>query len=64
MKYLIVGIFLLTGLCFALGKWTKMVGRSGDERAGSVLPYVLATLFGITGLCLLAGLSVAHLFFP
>lgn len=63
MKWMVVVLFLLAVLLFAVGKWTRMAGRSADERAGSDIPYLLAALLIVLAVVLLAAWAIVKLFF-
>lgn len=61
MKWLVIGLFVLAALLFALGRWTRVTGRSPDERAGSDIPYLLGAIVLVLDIILLAGWAFVHL---
>ncbi len=63
MKWIVVVLVLAAILLFALGRWTRVTGQSPDERAGSDIPYLLATLLVALTVILLVGWAIANLFF-
>jgi hypothetical protein len=63
MKWIVITLFVLAGLLFAIGKWTRMSGRSADERAGSDIPYLLGALLLTLNVCLLVAWAIMHLIF-
>lgn len=63
MKWIIVILVLLSLLLFGVGKWTRVSGRSADERAGSDIPYLLAMLLMALVVILLVAWAVENLFF-
>jgi uncharacterized protein HemY len=63
MKWIVVILFLFAVLLFAVGKWTRVSGRSPDERAGSDIPYLLAALLTALAVILLVAWAIANLFF-
>jgi flagellar biogenesis protein FliO len=46
-----------------VGKWTRVSGRSPDERAGSDIPYLLAALLTALAVILLVAWAIVNLFF-
>ena len=64
MKWIVIALFLVASLLFAIGKWTRMSGRSADERAGSDIPYLLGAILLAFDVLLLAGWALVHLIFP
>ena len=62
MKWLVIGLFVLAAALFALGRWTRVSGRSPDEKAGSDIPYLLGMVVLVLAILLLAGWAVVHLF--
>lgn len=63
MKWIVVILVLLAVLLFGVGKWTRISGHSADERAGSDIPYLLATLLIALVVILLVAWAVRMLFF-
>jgi len=63
MKWVIITLFVLACALFAIGKWTRIVGRSVDEKAGADIPYLLGAFLLVLAVLLLAGWAVVHLLF-
>ena len=63
MKWIVVILVVLAVLLFVVGKWTQISGHSSDERVGSDIPYLLATLLIALALVLLVIWAVINLFF-
>ena len=63
MKWTIIALFVLAGALFVIGKWTRIVGRSVDEKAGSDIPYLLGALLLVLAVLLLAGWAIVRLLF-
>ena len=63
MKWITIGLLLAATVLFAVGKWTRVVGRSADERAGSDIPYLLGGVLLAIDILLLAGWAVVYLIF-
>ena len=55
MKWLVIALFIFAAAMFALGKWTRISGRSPDEKAGSDIPYLLGAAAFVLAILLLAG---------
>jgi hypothetical protein len=62
MRWIVLVLAVLACVLFAVGKWTRMSGRSPDERAGSDIPYLLGALLLVICLFLLAGWGLWHMF--
>jgi hypothetical protein len=63
MQWLVIGLFVLAAVLFAVGRSTRVSGRSPDEKAGSDIPYVLGMVVLALNVALLVGWALVHLFF-
>ncbi len=63
MKWIVISLLVLASALFAVGKWTRIVGRSADERAGSDIPYLLAGFLLAIDIVLVVGWAVGRLIF-
>lgn len=63
MTWTVIVLFALAFALIAWGRWTRVSGRSADERAGSDLPYLLGAALLVIDVLLLAGWALARLFF-
>jgi hypothetical protein len=63
MKWIVLALFVVACLFFAVGRWTRITGRSADERAGSDIAYLIGAVLLVLDVLLLVGWAIAHLFF-
>jgi len=63
MKWIVLALFAVACVFFAIGRWTRVSGRSADERAGSDIPYLIGGFLLALDVLLLVGWAIAHLFF-
>lgn len=61
MKWLVIALFLVAAAMFAVGKWTRLSGRSPDEKAGSDIPYLVGMTAFVLAILLLAAWAFWHL---
>lgn len=61
MKWIVISLFALASVLFAVGKWTRIVGRSADERGGAAVFYVFAAVLLGVDIVLVVGWAVSQL---
>jgi hypothetical protein len=63
LKWIVISLFALACVLFAAGLWTRLAGRSADERAGAAFPFMLAGLLLSIDAVLVVGWAVGRLIF-
>ena len=63
MKWIVIALFVVALLLFAVGKWQRIIGQSPDEKAGSDLFYLLGMVLIVVDVLVLVVWACAQLFF-
>jgi hypothetical protein len=63
VKWIVLTLFALAALLFGVGTWTRIVGRSADERGDAGLPFLLGAIVLAIDILLIVGWAVVRLFF-
>jgi hypothetical protein len=63
LKWIVISLLVLASLLFSVGAWTRIVGRSADERVGSAIPYMVAVVLLAIDIVFIVGWAVGRLIF-